>query len=160
MVQTPVTDGSFEDVTALGVDDATSGGWTLAGPQAYFESNTNNAYQTPYGAIFVTFYGQDAINSVSQPVALPSCKSGAFTLSYAYNVPFADDLFAPVCTFSVSYAGEANIDSVVITDTTVGWITRTQTFTPTAASGAITFSWDCSGSNSEIDFLLDNISVT
>jgi hypothetical protein len=165
MVQTPVTDGSFEDVavSALYRNDATSGGWTLSGPQAEFEDNESNPYATPYGEFFVTFYGESDINSVSQPVALASCKSGPYTLSYSYDVPFAENTASRnPCTLSVTYGG-VTIDSVVLSDTSGGWITRTQVFTPAAGSGDISFIWDCSALLpvvDEIDLLLDNISVS
>jgi hypothetical protein len=107
MVQTPVTDGSFEDVdsSALYVPDATSGSWTLSGDGADFESNTDNGYQTPYGSIFVTFHGITDINSVSQPVALAPCQSGAYTLSYSYEIPSEDNYSGGSCTLSVTYGG-------------------------------------------------------
>jgi hypothetical protein len=161
VVQTPVTDGSFEDVTALYVNDATSGGWTLSGPQADFESNTNNAYTTPYGSIFVTFYGDDNINSVSQTVALANCRSGTYTLSYSYSIPYAEIDVGESCTLSVTYGG-VTIDSVALSDEG-DWITRTQVFLPTAGSATLSFIWDCSALSNgidEIDLLLDNISVS
>jgi hypothetical protein len=163
MVQTPVTDGSFEDVdsSAIGVSDATSGGWTLSGIDAYFESNTNNAYQTPYGSIFVTLYGEGYINSVSQPVALAPCRSGTYTLSYSYEIAFEDDSSGNPCILMVTYGG-VTIDSVDISASTGEWITRTQVFTPAAGSGTLSFIWDCSAllGVDEINLLLDNISIS
>jgi hypothetical protein len=163
MMQTPVTDGSFEDVPAseLNTDDASSGGWILSGPNAYFESNNFNlAYQTPYGSIFVTFYGCADINSVSQPLTFASCNSVTYTLSYSYNARLVESLGGDYCILSVTYGG-VTIDSAVITDYTAGWLTRTQVFTPATSSGTISFNWDCTALyvNDEIDLLLDNISI-
>jgi hypothetical protein len=169
MVQTPVTDGSFEDVSssALNVDDATSGGWTLSGPDAYFLENgtsgyrVGSSYETPYGSIFVALTGYGNINSVSQPVALSACRSGTYTLSYSYNIPYLDTgSDVDYCTFRVTYGG-ATIDSVELA-LLQGWTTRTKVFTPATGGGALSFIWDCTTLDSQeiMVFLLDNISVS
>jgi hypothetical protein len=161
IAQTPVTDGGFEDVTSLYANDATSGGWTLAGPQAAFESNANNAYQTPYGSIFVTFYGEGSVNSVSQSVALSACQSGTYTLSYSYSIPTDSLVFGgSSCTLSVTYGG-TTIDSIELSYSDASWNTRTTVFTPVAGSATLSFIWDCSNLIvDELDLLLDNISAS
>jgi hypothetical protein len=160
-----VTDGSFEDATVFDVDAVTSGGWTLSGTNAFFLNNAESGPQTPYGSVFTYFVGVGNVNSVSQPVALPSCKSGAFTLSYAYNLPEGEGIDGPFCTFYVTYGEQTidTIDAVTLFGTPNNeWTSRTQTFVPSAASGDITFTFDCSNDQlaDDIEFLLDNISVS
>jgi hypothetical protein len=153
-----VTDGSFEDVdpSDLYVDDATSGGWTLSGG-GYFETNSNNAYQTPYGSYFVLLLGSGgSMSSVSQPVALAPCQSGIYTLSYSYEVKFLDE--GGDCTLSATYGG-VTLDSFEVSDSTSEWATRTQVFIPAPGSGTISFTWACNFEVDAASVLLDNISV-
>jgi hypothetical protein len=159
MVQTPITDGGFEDVTALNTLDATSGGWTVSGPDSSFQSNANNnPYQTPYGSIFVLFFGGGYINSVSQQIDVSACQPGTRALTYSYSIPDSDTFPSAPCILSVTYGG-VTIDSITIVDF-AGWTTRTTDFAPSTTSATLSFIFDCSRVSRLVVMQLDNISVT
>ncbi|KAK6219343.1 hypothetical protein LQW54_002331 [Pestalotiopsis sp. IQ-011] len=155
-VATNTVDGGFED------GEPTSE-WTL-GPEAYIESNTNNAFTTPYGNWFAVLYGQRAVTAViSQALSNVSPSS---TLSFSYRI--FTTLSSPLasCAIAVSYA-DTTLESLTYTFSNVtaarlaGWQTVTLPVDNAPTSGTLAFALACNTyTSTQLDVALDNIYFT
>ncbi|KAF7532843.1 hypothetical protein G7054_g7606 [Neopestalotiopsis clavispora] len=154
--------GGFENVPddALLIPGATADGWTTkSGTYSYFSYNVNNDL-TPYGEKYVRLDGlPGAIGGVSHEIT--NVASSTATISYSYKLSGSTE-GRGTCSLVIT-VGQDTVDTFSASSNS-GWTTRTASFVPSASSGTLNFSWDCSnfrkvlGDELELDFLLDDIS--
>ncbi|KAF3026663.1 hypothetical protein E8E14_014559 [Neopestalotiopsis sp. 37M] len=100
-----------------------------------------------------------AIGGVSHEIT--NIASSTATISYSYKVGGSTE-GRGTCSLVIT-VGQDTVDTFSASSNS-GWTTRTASFVPSASSGTLNFSWDCSnfrkvtGDEEELDLLLDNIS--
>ncbi|KAI4594954.1 hypothetical protein KJ359_007477 [Pestalotiopsis sp. 9143b] len=154
-VATNTVDGGFED-------GSSTSEWTRSS-LASIQSNTNNAYATPYGDWFAVLYGQRLVTStISQTLSDVSPSS---TLSFSYRLWGSFILPTANCALTVSYAG-TTLESVTYTYANIaaartGWQTVTVPVDNAPSSGTLAFAWTCNlYATSTPSLTLDNVSFT
>lgn len=101
-----------------------------------------------------------AVAGVSHEIT--NVASSTATISYSYKVSGSTE-GRGTCSLVIT-VGQDTVDTFSAANNNSGWITRTASFVPSASSGTLNFSWDCSnfredlGDFEELDILLDNIS--